>query len=125
MNATELMLGDLVMVSGKPMHVTFAMMHAGIEVKPIPLTPEILEKNGFEMHLCDADDVNRRYYECADWNIGWCIDIYPLPNGDYYMEIDSRMDRHMTQTRIYRVISSVHELQHGIKYGEIEKEVVV
>lgn len=98
---------------------------AGAEITPIPLTPEILEKNGFELYICAEKYRNSRYYECADWNIGWCIHIYPLPDGGYYMEIDSLMDRYLTKTLIHRVISSVHELQHGIQYGEIEKEVVV
>lgn len=55
MNATELMIGDLVYLGKRPIHVTAATFKLMFDDKkfaeslhPIPLTPEILEKNEFK-----------------------------------------------------------------------------
>lgn len=128
MNATELFIGDIVMVSGKPMHVTLAMMQAGIEVKPIPLTPEILETNGFECtrggKFAGVFNVADRY-ECAIKNerggTEWWIDIQDLGEREETLW--------MIHIQGHRNVSGywgyVHELQHAIKLCGIKKEVVV
>ncbi len=108
MNATEMMLGDLVMVSGKPMHVTFAMMQAGIEVKPMPLTPEILEKNGMSRNPFGE-------YFAEDKHC--FLEISREPEGFFWT----------VNANEYSIIplNYVHELQHALRLCGIEKEVVV
>jgi hypothetical protein len=49
MKIDEVMLGDIVSLSGNRIYVTLGVLnHWSDNIKPIPLTPEILEKNGFE-----------------------------------------------------------------------------
>ena len=55
MKLEDVMLGDLVYANKKPIHVTVATLKLMIEdekfaesLQPIPLTPEVLEKNGFK-----------------------------------------------------------------------------
>lgn len=66
MNANELMIGDWVLYSGAPIQIN-EILHYGIngdwdgsecygvceynELRPIPITPKILEKNGFERYF--------------------------------------------------------------------------
>jgi len=94
-------------------------------VIPIPLTREILEKNGFEYY-----NVGHHY--------GWCImdeDYRPaLPfslskwfakNDDEFIwgpEVD---DNESTYVHEMGRIKYVHELQHLLKDCKIEKEIVL
>lgn len=49
MKIDEVMLGDIVSAGGRPIHVTLAVLNNwSYNIEPIPLTTEILEKNGFE-----------------------------------------------------------------------------
>lgn len=49
MKVDEVILGDIVSVSGRPIHVTLAVLNNWSDsIEPIQLTPEILEKNGFK-----------------------------------------------------------------------------
>lgn len=71
--------------------------------EPIPLTPEILEKNGFknseffgELHYKDWQIMSDCYYLAARCGDGWYIDI---------------------------PCKFVHELQHALRLCGIEKEI--
>ncbi len=73
------------------------------EVKPIPLTPEILEKNGFvvESRHCHGEPL--QYCVITD---GLWIDI----SGENFFEGE---------------LEYVHELQHTLRLCEIEKEIIL
>jgi hypothetical protein len=73
------------------------------EVKPIPLTPEILEKNGFviESRYCHSNSL--QYCVLVD---GLWIDI----SGENYFE---------------GKLENVHQLQHTIRLCGIEKEITL
>lgn len=81
------------------------------EFDPIPLTQEILEKNGFESDtnifgLCD--------YELSE--------SYILENrGDRFCFV-KRIPRHYGTFHIIG-IKYLHELQHVLKFFEIEREI--
>lgn len=87
------------------------------QVEPIPITPEILEKNGFveEEYPIIYD---RREFELRHGN--YRIIVSPLNDG---------------YTRIYKggylpilnncYINFVHELQHALRLCGIEKEIVI
>ena len=81
------------------------------EFDPIPLTQEILEKNGFESDtnmfgLCD--------YELSE--------SYILENrGDRFCFV-KRIPGHSSTFHIID-IKYVHELQHVLKFFEIEREI--
>lgn len=75
------------------------------DVKPIPLTPEILEKNGFVYN----DLPFAQYWE----QFGLML----LPYGKGY-SINCGLN-------ISMIINSVHELQHALKLFKIKKEIVL
>ena len=82
-------------------------------VQPIPLTPEILEKNGF---LVGYKQGSITYY-----HIGW--DFYlDLDGGEILLKI--RRDCDFT---FFGIISCkyVHELQHALRLCGIDKEIVL
>ena len=82
------------------------------EIEPIPLTPEILEKIGFETQP----------------NIGYIIDDW---NGTQI--IYDRWNHNLRIIKNYKVCLdietfddfAVHELQHALKLCEIEKEIIL
>lgn len=85
------------------------------DIEPIPLTPEILEKNGilyekqsYYYVIKDDKDLECTYYISqvqGDWTIG--VDI-----GAYDCSAFAR-------------IKYVHELQHALKLCGIDKEIII
>lgn len=79
---------------------------------PIPLTPEILKKNGFSFPMLESwwrvVDCNPTIY-LAEHNESWW-----LYQDDY---LDSR--------QYFAKIKYVHELQHALRLCGIEKEIVL
>lgn len=72
-------------------------------LEPIPLTPEILEKNGFQ-------------YNNLPFVQGWeqfGLTLYRGGNGY----------RINCETNVALVIDSVHELQHALRLCQIDKEI--
>ena len=122
MKVTDLMLGDWVSINGKQVWVWTLTQHGVVgymdgdhsyyssedDVEPIPLTAEILEKNGlvvgdFPMHFAeDKDfDLELSMYGSEVW---WTINLqeYDIIKLGY-----------------------VHELQHVLKDCKIKKEIVL
>lgn len=135
MNATEMMIGDIVSVSGKPIHVTLATIKAGIEVKPIPLTPEILEKNGIKL-----SSTYTHPYRDGEWEEGELEEAmkhYPMyvyqtlnPHITFVIrpneqELKVRSSNYKTIVEKKEEVIFVHELQHALKLCGIEKKVVL
>ena len=135
MKANELMIGDLVNLSpGKANIPNYVMIHAidydnhvskdnvfdivflstGLvqynysirSLKPIPLTPEILEKNGFV--ACQF------WHEYKDGNITIqaCIPSIRMKNDPCELVIEGG-------------IHYVHQLQHALRLCGIEKEITI
>lgn len=107
-------------------------IHIGIEdicsddIRPIPLTPEILEKNGFEktqIHGEKQDDI----FQCFDGEIIIEVGIYDpnfilvhysykTPDGINSVEISSIVK--VDGGKFY-----LHELQHALRLCSISKEI--
>lgn len=126
MKANELMIGDWVLINGTPMQIQAIndidgeimagdelycliedRVHSEDKIEPIPLTKEILEKNGVEDFDCSfhfpEDDCLWLELNWEEDGLKWTVncneyDILPL---DY-----------------------VHELQHALKLCGIDKEIV-
>lgn len=130
MKATELMIGDLVIhgfggigkiteIDSKTVvikddgfdigdgmnEVSFALN----ELTPIPLTPEILEKNGFELQR-DKSELGTLDTYWLGSELG-AFRIHRLNNGDYQFGLAK--------------ISNVHELQHALRLCGINKEIEI
>ena len=115
MKPTDLMIGDWVMIKDYPMKAMPKQMspeyytRSLVEIEPIPLTKEILEKNGFEGNVylwIDAGDEKTLVY-------------YPFEHRltlEYGDKLEILFKCHCF---------SVHELQHALKLCGIEKEIVL
>ena len=91
----------------------------GICIEPIPLTKEILEKNGFEK--CNVDDDGAVQYEFGDDNLG--IDLWvsmPCLLGAWRKWKGMEKSYNMINEFPIRY---VHELQHALRLCGIEKEI--
>ena len=124
MKIDELMLGDHVQVNGEVCKViSISYFDIGISdskedfyhehidnIKPIPITTEILEKNGFMKHNDqDCDDIYGFLSEDSDDL------IYLYLYGVYFFLFDN----------INMQIEYVHQLQHALRLCGIEKEINV
>ena len=127
MTANELMIGDLVLYKNKPIIVweideyydrinTEPDGYNAItcveifEVAPIPITPEILEKNGF---------VKNKYGEMIlDEELG-TSEIYLVLEPSY----DEEYYWWRVNNELITKIKSVHEPQHILRLCNIEKEI--
>ena len=138
MKATDLMIGDWVRPDQCMVPTTYCKIE-GIypdgtvnldkaerlfvleELHPIPLTPEILEKNGFK------DVVNPPYKERILHKVwdDYCVEINVI-NKDVNMRIMPLASRTMERRRgdfYFPNPEYVHELQHALKLCRIEKEI--
>lgn len=121
MKIDEVMLGDIVSAGGRPIHVTLAVLNNWSDnIKPIPLTPEILEKNGF------IQDTNYSFrffspkvYKTIDIGVDFTI------KGFTFWYSDAINISCGNGSKINRLPCFVHELQHALKLCKIYKEIVV
>lgn len=121
MDAKELMIGDYIRLpffdrNAKVIRVGESLIDTNIitpvrmdEIEPIPLTPEILEKNEFECYSRESNLI---------WGITLPEGHFVLAYMDYYWEFT-------VDATIYRriKIQYVHQLQHLLKLCKIEKEI--
>ena len=132
MKASELQIGDWVRIhyKGESTIAKVAEIYKnsiftedgeweGMEVEendivPIPLTPEILEKNGFENVGQDVYQIEERPF----W-VWWESDRRRLGvDVDESSQIEENFGEVLRLPVVY-----VHELQHAIRLCQIEKEI--
>ena len=113
MKIDEVMLGDIVSLSGNRIHVTLGVLnHWSNNIEPIPLTQEILEKNGFKKDF----ELKGCYWrpDCRKYCIVKEIETW-------YFAF-----RHMGGGHIcISECNYVHQLQHALKLCKFDKEIVV
>ena len=120
--ANDLMLGDWIKIGKVPLRVIqlthFAhkddsvVLETGseyLDVEPIPLTAEILEKNGWNVPQA------KLWWEC--FNVGFWLRQYV--DGRFEIMTDEDSDCIFTTNRY------VHELQHALRLCGIDKEIVL
>ena len=127
---TDLMVGDWLMFNGEPCQVRglhkddtatfveYRSLYCLIDAEPMPLTPEILGKNGFKLEYFTS--------ECEHY-IG-IDDRVALNNDKEYMNSSNEWHVHI-DSEDYCTIASceltyVHELQHILRLCKIYKEIV-
>jgi len=91
-------------------------------LKPIPLTAEILEKNGFS--YCTRDG---GYYLFATMSCGFDVEVILFDVVNKYASIQLHIgDTNDTATYLHLMqCDCVHELQHALRLCGIEKEIVI
>ena len=128
MRAKDLMMGDYISIKPSGMPIKIAAVHhkkvayhATINkltwireslLEPIPLTPKVLEKNGFETqpnigYIIDDWDGTQIIYD------SWNYNLRIIKNYKVCLDIE-----------IFDNIA-VHELQHALRLCGIEKEIVL
>ena len=122
MKANELMLGDWVNTPNGISRVIYIAKYSGIytdntnigeklyspyEINPIPLTPKILEKNGFE-----------RSKVFVEWKYE-NDDVYMIYKPFPYFKIQ------MEECVVAFPCEYIHELQHALRLCGIEKEITI
>lgn len=135
MKANELMIGDWIMDGKNIAQITSITCDGIIEttfnensnievIEPIHLTPEILEKNGFEKVLDeDGTECYRYYNRAADGHIN--ISLYNGGDGDWSIEIVN-YEKFDDNEIVYHndfIFLKVHGLQHALRLCGIKKEI--
>lgn len=137
MEAKDLMIGDWVRISDDDTDEYFDAQIKGVDfldnvyapipgeekpcpfsidcVEPILLTPEILEKNGFEYNDEDAE------YAGCTWSDG---NIMLHVEYDFRIVVTNDFDDESTNRTPF-VLRYVHQLQHVYKLLGIDKEITV
>ena len=130
MKTNELMIGDWVLDTrtGTPLRVNpFMAMMEVPEWNPIPLTPEILEKNGFDvvrgnrimgLQVSDrctlriGDGMKEMRVEMQNWG--------ETEERKWFIEI-----RNLGSIILQLYIGYTHELQHALRLCKVDKEIVL
>lgn len=134
MKATELMIGDWVLYDGEPNIITEVseIIHGEAtvcfvgnnymadmdEIEPIPLTQEILEKNGFTKST-PPPGIHAKCYELDNKKYK-----YNLTIADYnkYKRLLLNVDSEDSECFNIKC-DYVHELQHALRLCRIKKEI--
>lgn len=115
----DLMVGDWLLYNGEPKQVIEILFDSVTidcfpcsydRLEPIPLTKEILEKNGWE----DFDGGRGLFKEDKDYLLELSVD----PNGKVWRTINGA-------EYIIFEIKWVHQLQNALKVCGIEKEIAL
>lgn len=130
MKNTELMVGDLVMLFDKyPARVDCIgnievyviddgelVWHVGYEhIKPIPLTDEILQKNGF-----DCSDPEVKQYHFTEGG-----ERYHFSLRQMYNRKKEKDGYSFYAFSVLSLVIYVHELQHAFRICGIDKEITI
>lgn len=124
MKAEELMIGDWVMDtrSNTPLRVNPFLAQLEVpEWDPIPLTPEILEKNGWHKEVDKLEymakyDLNQNGKNC--WMI-WAI-------NEHNLDIQRQPDDMKYNLCVHHIVipcDYVHQLQHALRLCGINLEI--
>ena len=87
------------------------------DLQPIPLTPEILEKNGWSYNDEDAK------FATETWSGGGLILQGHEDSGFMIMAISDYDDEDTNHTPF--ILNYVHELQHALKLRRLSKEITI
>lgn len=107
MKAEEMMLGDWVSFNGEPVKVVHIV--SGIneyDYDAIPITVEILEKNGFKHRIIDCAEF---YYIAEDY---YDITISEWSDSIWLVRFDCT---EMNTPHEQKICGYVHQLQHFLK----------
>lgn len=132
---SDLSVGDWVLMNGEPakaLRLTMAgrtifkglsgQIYGSIggDIFPLPIVPEILEKNGFEFekasrwYICELEDKTRINVWIGRNNEGRIEVSKPDPFDDGY---------HFKYADIEVLNIAVHQLQHALRLAGVDKEI--
>lgn len=129
MNAKELMIGDWVFTRGQIEQVTsiydgyictehYEDSH-DYYFEPIPITPEILEKNFTRTEVRVLSGTKTHYIESDDF---YCVALNEYTDSIWELEY-TNCEAHFPLVRV--LVAHVHELQNALRLCGIDKEIVI
>lgn len=140
MKAKELMVGDYVNYRGQIIKVTSLYDKGGSNevgwgikedtwvnadnVESIPLTPEILERNGW-IHEFDKTDYMVKYDLGKEGKNCWMMWAIKEHNLDIQRQDENLDIYNLKVSRVVIPCDYVHQLQHALRLCGIEKEIVI
>ena len=138
MKANELMVDDWVLWKDKPVqiarvsgvvysfgHIDVTLAHCGNgvlethdikSISPIPLTPEILEKNGFKRDMFYGE----WQFDLDTFPFNFPFSVVQRKNNSWYL---GREEVGIAHNREIIDISYVHELQHALRLCGVDKTI--
>jgi hypothetical protein len=131
MKANELMIGDWVIDGKNIAQITSITCDGIIEttfnkssnievIESIPLTPDILEKNGFTKST-PPPGIHARCYELDNKK-----DKYNLTIADYNKYKRLLLDIDSEDSECFNIkCDCVHELQHALRLCKVKKEIIL
>lgn len=102
----------------------------GRDLEPIPLTPEILEKNGFDINGIPEDMVPVEDRDWSDDTYVWSKPETPDESMQVSVYMDDPYNFFIEIICLYCHVDGihvkfVHELQHALRLCGIDKEIVI
>lgn len=126
-NEEECTIASIYMAAeGYPHEV--ALTHQGIcsglayidYLEPIPITPEILEANGFVYN-----GVGQHYLKCGN-GITVRVGRNPLSHDDCWLvATDKQVDETISTTCVLFDARHIHQLQHALRLAGVDREIVM
>lgn len=92
-------------------------------LRPIPLTPEILKKNGFNDTSFEANYKYKYVIHTNKYQLGYYLKTNSF--NIYKKGIDPFYTKDVFCCGFQNIVKYVHELQHALKLCGINKEIVV
>ena len=139
-HVNELMIGDYVKFLGKVRKIkSIVGKDTGIEIsfegknpvavsldeiEPIPLTPEILEKNGWK-HEFDKTEYMVKYELAQKGKDCWMMWAIKEHNFDIQKQDEKLNMYNLKVQRVCIPCDYVHQLQHALRLCGIEKEIII
>ena len=130
LRADELMVGDWVLYGEKPVQIL--QLSEGKDYKnihPIPITPVILEKNGFRIAKADRMCPAERYFWSVEGTRDGAIVEITFYNPDVHgvkvlTKIHTQSSHESGINSVHSCdIESVHELQRALRLCKIDKTI--
>lgn len=123
MKIKEVSIGDWVLAGGRPCRVTLAALTVWSDnIKPLPITVEIIKKNGFKREINFITDKLDDFYSCMDGRVEMYDDKTCInSNNEWNVYVYDEDNYPIANCEL----TYVHELQHLLKLCKIYKEIVV
>jgi len=132
MKAEDLMIGDWVNLYDSPIKINIDDLGVierdetydkGVHCKPIPLTEEILKKNGFKT---DGKNLILHYKDNIHESALYLSEMYMADPPGYVTGTPNLLTKERPcNIDVFGVIHYVHDLQHLYKFRKIKKEIVL
>jgi len=127
MKVEDLMVGDWMYITEHPIKKEAKQvkpehfLRSLVTFEPIPLTAEILEKNGFIDSSFEANKKYKYIIHTNEYQLGY----YPKMNSFnvYKKGIDPFYGKDKFCCGFQNIVKYVHELQHALKACKIDKEI--